>query len=77
MIQDKMNKLQGSTTPSVGEQLGIDVADCEIAGAKKQGNNCLIGKIWAEKCVNKEGFISVFKRIWRTKGLSRRSNQMC
>ena len=40
------------------------MADCEVAKAKKQGNNCLIGKIWAGKQVNKEGFINVFKRIW-------------
>jgi hypothetical protein len=53
------------------------VVACEVAGAKKQGNNCLIGKIWAGKRVNKEGFISVFKRIWQTKGFSRRSNQTC
>jgi hypothetical protein len=30
-----MNSLQGSTTLSEGEQLGIDVADCEVAEAKK------------------------------------------
>jgi hypothetical protein len=64
--KDKMNSLHGSTTLSEGEQLGIEVEDCEIAEAEKQGNNCLIGKIWAGKRVNKEGFISVFKRIWRT-----------
>ena len=63
-----MNGLQGSTTLSVGEQLEIDVTDCEIAEAKQHSNNCLIGKIWAGKRVNKESFIIVFKRIWRTKG---------
>ena len=35
---------------------------------KKQGNSCLIGNIWAGKRMNKEGFICVFKWIWRTKG---------
>jgi hypothetical protein len=63
-----MNRLQGSTTLSEGEQLGIDVEDFEVAEAKKQSSNCLIGKIWAGKRVNKEGFITVFKRIWRTEG---------
>jgi hypothetical protein len=42
------------------------VEDYEVAEAKKWGNNCLIGKFWAGKRVNKEGFINVFKRIWRT-----------
>ena len=64
--QAKMNSLQGSSTLSASKQLGIDVEDFEIAEAKKQRNNGLISKIWAEKRVNKEGFISVFKRIWRT-----------
>jgi hypothetical protein len=58
-----MNSLKGSTMLSEGEQLGIDVVDCEVAEAKKKGNCCLIGKIWVGKRVNKEGFISVFKRI--------------
>jgi hypothetical protein len=65
-LRDKMNSLKGSTTLSEGEQLGIDVEDCDGAEAKKQSNNCLIGKIWAGKRMNKEGFITVFKRIWRT-----------
>jgi hypothetical protein len=41
------------------------VEDFEIAEAKQQENNCLIGKIWAGKRVHNEGFINVFRRIWR------------
>jgi hypothetical protein len=59
-----MNSMKGSTTLSEGEQLGIEVEDFEIAEAKQQGNNCLIGKIWAGKRVHNEGFINVFRRIW-------------
>jgi hypothetical protein len=64
----KMNELQKNTTLSEGEQSGIVVDDCQVAAAKKQGNSCLIGKIWAGKRVNRDGFITVFKRIWRTVG---------
>jgi hypothetical protein len=28
----------------------------------------MIGKIWVGKRVNKEAFISVFKKIWQTNG---------
>jgi hypothetical protein len=62
-----MNNLKGSTTLSEGKQLEIDVEDCDVAKAEKQSSNCLIGKIWAGKRMNKEGFITVFKRIWQTK----------
>jgi hypothetical protein len=64
----KMNRVRENTMLSEGEQLDIVIDDCEVAEAKKQGNNCLIGKIWAGKRVNKDGFIIVFKRIWRTEG---------
>jgi hypothetical protein len=63
-----MNGVQKNTMLSEGEQLGIVVDDFEVAEAKKQGNSCLIGKIWAGKRVNRDGFITVFKRIWRTVG---------
>jgi hypothetical protein len=49
-MKGKMNSLQGNTMLSEGEQLGIVVADCEVAKAKKEKeNNCLICKIWAGK----------------------------
>jgi hypothetical protein len=63
-----MNSERANTKLSEGEQLGIVVDDHEIAEAKKQGNSCLIGKIWAGKRVNRDGFITVFKRIWRIEG---------
>ena len=37
------------------------VDDYEVAEAKKQGNSCLIGKIWAGKRVNRDGFITMFR----------------
>jgi hypothetical protein len=64
-MEDKMRR---NLTLSEGEQLEILVDDCEVAEAKKQGNNCLIGKIWAGKRINRDGFVRVFKRIWRTDG---------
>jgi hypothetical protein len=61
-----MNRARNNTTLSKGEQVDIVVEDCEVAATKQQGNSCLIGKIWVGKRVNRESFISVFKRIWRT-----------
>jgi hypothetical protein len=62
------SKMKRNLTLSEGEQLEILVDDCEVAEAKKQGNNCLIGKIWAGKRINRDGFVRVFKRIWRIDG---------
>jgi hypothetical protein len=61
-----MNRVRENIMLSRGEQLDIVVDDCDVEEAKQQGNNCLIGKIWAGKRVNREAFINVFKRIWRT-----------
>jgi hypothetical protein len=61
-----MNRVHENIMLSRGEQLDIVVDDCDVEEAKQQGNNCLIGKIWAGKRVNREAFINVFKRIWRT-----------
>jgi hypothetical protein len=61
-------KMKRNLTLSEGEQLGILVDDCEVAEAKKQGHNCLIGKIWAGKRINRDSFVRVFKRIWRIDG---------
>ena len=61
-----MKSLQGNLKLSEGRQLEILVANCEVVEAKKQGNNCLIGKIGLGKKINKDAFIRLFKRIWRT-----------
>lgn len=64
----KMECLDGNITLTEGEQLGITMSDGEIAEAQKQGTNCLIGKIWAGKQINKDAFRKVFTRIWRLDG---------
>jgi hypothetical protein len=51
-----------------GEKVGIMVTEGEVAEIKERGANCLVGKLWTEKGVNKEAFKTVLSRLWRTAG---------
>ena len=51
-----------------GERKGIEVTEGEIAGGREVGIHCLVGKLWAEKPVNREAFKTVMSRVWRMTG---------
>ena len=49
------------------ERTRIAIIEGEIEETRTHGGWCLIGKIWIGKKVNKEAFMIVLSRIWRTK----------
>jgi hypothetical protein len=51
-----------------GEQLGIPITENDVKETRTIGANCLVGRLWAEKKVNREAFKSVMTRIWRAEG---------
>jgi hypothetical protein len=51
-----------------GERDGIQVEELDVSEARVIAGKCLIGKIWTDKNVNQEAFISVFSNIWRIVG---------
>lgn len=50
------------------EKIGISIFEGEVTETKMLGDNCLVGKIWTEKAVNKEAFKTVLSRLWHTVG---------
>lgn len=46
-----------------GEQEGIAITEDDVGEIRMRGENCLIGRIWAKKKINKEAFKTVLSRI--------------
>lgn len=67
-MDEELEKMCGKISLSEGEHNEITISEGEIVEAKAQGENCVVGKIWTEKSVNKEAFRSVLSRIWRLAG---------
>jgi hypothetical protein len=51
-----------------GEKVGLKISEGEVVETRVKGENCLVGKIWAEKSVNKEAFRMMLSRLWRLVG---------
>jgi hypothetical protein len=51
-----------------GEKTGIRVVEGDVAETRERSMNCLVGKVWTGKSINKEAFTTVLSRIWRTVG---------
>lgn len=47
---------------------GISVSDDEMDDLRAKGSRCLIGRLGAVKCFNKEAFKTLLLRIWRIEG---------
>jgi hypothetical protein len=45
----------------------LKITEGEIAATWEKGKRCLVGKLWPGKRANKEAFIIVLSRIWRTR----------
>jgi hypothetical protein len=67
-MEEELERLCNKISLTDKEKIGISVSEGEVAEAKALGDNCLVGKIWAEKVVNKEAFTTVLSRLWRTVG---------
>jgi hypothetical protein len=67
-MADELEALCGKISLTEGEQTGIQVEELEVSDARVVAGKCLVGKVWGDKNVNKEAFISVMSTIWRTTG---------
>jgi hypothetical protein len=65
---EELEKLCSRISLTGGEKIGITVTDDDVADTREKSVNCLIGKLWTERAVNREAFISVISRLWRTAG---------
>lgn len=48
--------------------MGILIINGEIADMEKKGERCFVGCIIAEKLINKEAFLSMMLKLWKTRG---------
>jgi hypothetical protein len=67
-MADELEDLCGRISLTDGERIGIKVDEFEVSDARMVAGKCLVGKIWADKIVNKEAFKSMMSTIWRTAG---------
>jgi hypothetical protein len=67
-MADELEALCGKISLTEGEQTGIQVEELEVSDARAVAGKCLVGKVWGDKNVNKEAFMSVMSTIWRTAG---------
>jgi hypothetical protein len=67
-MDEEIERLCGKMKLTEGEQNGIAITEGDVTEAKEQGENCIVGKVWAEKPVNKEAFRTMLSRIWRLVG---------
>jgi hypothetical protein len=51
-----------------GEHIRIQVDELEVSDARIVARKCLVGKVWADKNINKEAFQSVMSTVWHTAG---------
>jgi hypothetical protein len=67
-MEDDLERLCSNISLTEGERHGIMVTDGDVAEIQAKSVNCLVGKLWLEKLVNKEAFKTVLTRIWRIAG---------
>ena len=63
---DELEDLCGKISLTEEERIRIKVDEFEVSDARIVVGKCLVGKVWADKIVNKEAFKSVLSTIWRT-----------
>ena len=52
-MEGELEKLCSNISLTEGEKIGISVTEGEVAEFRERGVNCLVGKLWSEKAVNK------------------------
>ena len=69
-MAEQLKELCGNISLCEGERAGITITDGEIEEVRAQGGQCLVGRIWMARKVNKDAFKVVLTRVWRlTKGV--------
>jgi hypothetical protein len=67
-MADQIEKLCGNISLTDREKVGLMITEGEVDEVWVQGGQCLVGRIWMGRKVNKEAFTSVLTRIWRILG---------
>jgi hypothetical protein len=67
-MAEELEELCGKISLTEGERIGIQIDEHEVSEARVVAGKCLVGKVWADKLVNKEAFQSVMSNVWRTAG---------
>ena len=63
-----VRKLFDKSSYTAGEKQGLQITVGEVEESWQRGENCLIGKYWAERRYSKEAFKSVLSRLWQMEG---------
>lgn len=56
-------KPYGKASLTVGEQKGITITERDVEKTNQRGDNCLIGKYWAERKYNKRAFKTILSKL--------------
>lgn len=68
VMDDDLERMCSKISLTNGEKIGINVSEGDVVDIREKSKNCLVGKLWTEKPVNKEAFKTVLSRIWRLAG---------
>jgi hypothetical protein len=67
-MEEGLESLCSKISLTDGERVGIKVVEGDVAEIREKSLNCLVGKLWTERPINKEAFQTVLSRLWRTVG---------
>jgi hypothetical protein len=67
-MAEELVDLCGKISLTEGERIGIQVDELEVSDDRIVAGKCLVGKVWADKTINREAFQSVMSTVWRTSG---------
>ena len=67
-MADELEDLCGRISLTKKEKVGIKVEEGDVLEVREVVGKCLMGKVWAEKNINKEAFKTVLANIWCTVG---------
>jgi hypothetical protein len=67
-MTEELEELCGKISLTEGEKIGIKVNEKEVLEARAIAGKCLVGKVWTDKSINREAFMSLLSTIWRIAG---------
>lgn len=65
---ESLVELCGNMALSEGEKVGITITEDAIANLRLKGGKCLIGHLLTERWIQKEVFLLMMARLWKTMG---------
>jgi hypothetical protein len=68
VMEEGLESLYSKISLTEGEKVGIKVVEDDVEETRVKSKNCLVGKLWTERAINKEAFRTVLSRLWRTVG---------